>query len=81
LSVEEIERYLDGRKIVTCPECNGTSEKIITRPTIHVFKDQILRDLQDANPPRVANRQQLKDAINRFNDSAFAAEHGKVAVK
>lgn len=72
---------LDSFKEDFRTECCGTCvTQIITVPSISVFPSQVLEHLHHDNAPYVGSRQQLRDAINRHNDGAFAAQFGKLAV-
>ena len=62
-----------------CPECDGLAKRQISRFNVHVFVSQHVRDIQDANPPYVRNRQELRDAVNRFNDTELASKQGRIA--
>lgn len=77
---DEIFSIHENSEYIHCPECSSLAFKILTKPNIKVFKSQVLEHLQDTNPPLVRNQQDVTDAINRFNDTQFADQHGKAAV-
>lgn len=66
-------------KLTICPECGMTGTRQLSKPNVHVFVAQHVRDIQDSNPPYVRNRQELTDAVNRFNDTELASKQGKIA--
>jgi len=63
-----------------CDECNDIAYLQISKSNFKVFESQYVRDIQDKDPPYVRNRQELTDAINRFNDTELASKQGKLAV-
>jgi putative FmdB family regulatory protein len=75
---EQVAKIID--EYVYCPECDGLAFRQISKPNIHVFKAQVLENLQHENAPYVRNRQELTDAINRYNDGELASKQGKAAV-
>jgi DNA-directed RNA polymerase subunit RPC12/RpoP len=77
---DEIFSIHQDSEYIHCPECNGLAYKVFAPPVVKVFKTQVLEHIQDENPPIVRNRQDVTDAINRFNDTQFADQHGKAAV-
>jgi putative FmdB family regulatory protein len=77
----EFERIMSVHdEYVKCPECNGLSFKAISKPNIKVFRPQFLEHLQHENVPYVRNRQEVTDAINRYNDGELASKQGKLSV-
>jgi putative FmdB family regulatory protein len=65
-----------------CPECVQVKlTKIISKPIVRSFKPQTLDIIDDNEKPmHASNKQELTDAINRYNDSKWANKSGKVAV-
>jgi putative FmdB family regulatory protein len=69
----------------SCPICNSICRKILSNTAIHVFKPQIVgasitgKDGEDINP-YVRNKQELTDAINKYNDTERASKTGRVAI-
>ena len=61
-----------------CPKCHALCFKILSKPNMHIFKPQNVNI--DDSAPFVRNRQELTDAVNKFNDTEIASVHGKVAV-
>ena len=80
ITTDEIFSIHEESDYIHCPECSRLAFKIISKPNIKIFKTQILEHLQDSNAPLVRNQQDVTDAINRFNDTQFADQHGKAAV-
>ena len=69
-----------GEKVGPCPLCS--SEDITLVPSVFrakAWNPQFVRDIQD-KPIFVRNRNELRDSINKFNDSELASIQGKVAV-
>ena len=63
-----------------CSNCG--SKKI--KPMLSIFKPksfdaQMIKDIQH-EPVYVRNRSELRDSINRFNDTELASVQGKVAI-
>ncbi len=68
-----------------CIFCEGIAKVILSLSSVHVFKPQVVgasltgKDGEDINP-FVHNKQELTDAINKYNDTERASKTGKVAI-
>lgn len=69
-----------------CPFCGSITKQVISSPlVIRSFKPQVVGatltsvDGDDVNQ-YVRNKQELTDAVNRYNDTERASRTGKVAV-
>jgi len=70
-----------------CPECGGrcsrilSTSQLVTKPSTQIqsFKPHEVTDIGD-KPVFVKNRQELKDALARHNDSEEASRVGKLRV-
>jgi len=72
-----------GRNIKSamCPKCNKlTSHKLISAPgKVENFEDYLEEDIT-GKPIHIKHKQDLRDAIARYNDSELAAKTGKLAI-
>ena len=68
-----------------CPRCENKQKRLISKLTTRVFEPQTVgatltdKDGNDINP-YVRNKQELTDAINKYNDTERASKTGKVAI-
>jgi len=70
----------DYDKPQTCELCDGKLVRLISKPKVKVFKAQFVNIVdKDDKPTYVRNSGELKDAINRYNESDLS-KTGKVAV-
>jgi len=63
----------------SCPKCNGMTIRLLSAPVVKSFNPQSIDDIQD-KPVYVKNKQEVTDAVNKFNDSELASKQGKVRV-
>jgi putative FmdB family regulatory protein len=81
----EFHRVSEWRGEGECPFCGANSKQIISTFNVSSFKSQVVvatltdKDGSDVNQ-YVRNKRELKDAINRFNDTERASKTGRVAV-
>jgi putative FmdB family regulatory protein len=70
----------DYDKPQICELCDGSLTRLVSKPKVKVFKAQHVH-IVDKNdkPTYVRNNSELKDAINRYNDSDLAIS-GKIAI-
>ena len=62
-----------------CPKCKGIGIRVLSAPVVKSFNPQSIDDIQD-KPVYVKNKQEVTDAVNKFNDSELASKQGKVRV-
>jgi putative FmdB family regulatory protein len=61
-----------------CESCFSKMAQVFSVFTPKTYREDCLRDLQH-DPVRVGRKQDITDAINKFNDSEFASKHGRVS--
>jgi putative FmdB family regulatory protein len=83
-----LEKYFKVEEYKTqikCYCCNGSMERIISKTSVKIFRSQFvgatLTD-KDGNDVQqyVRNKQDLGDAIKRYNDTERASKTGKIAI-
>jgi|GEM_PF-497655 len=83
-----IERYRNISECddpVVCLICNSNAKRVFSVHNVRAFNAQIVgatltgKDGEDINQ-YVRNRQELTDAINRYNDTERASKTGKLAI-
>lgn len=62
-----------------CVDCGGDTYRMLSAHRPRSFDSQFVRDIQN-EPVYVRNKQELTDAVNRFNDGELADKQGKVRV-
>lgn len=65
--------------VIHCKTCGNRKHKMLPFTHCRNFEAQFVENIDD-KPVYVRNRQELKDAVNRFNDSHLAAQHGRVRI-
>jgi len=58
-------------------DCGDVALRQISAHRVRSFNPQFVEDIQD-KPVYVRNKQELTDAVNKFNDSELASKQGKV---
>jgi putative FmdB family regulatory protein len=61
-----------------CDMCFGKLAQVFSVFTPKTYNEDCVRDLQH-EPVRIGRKQDITDAINRFNDSELASKQGKVS--
>ena len=64
---------------ISCKICGSPKQKMLPFTYCRNFEAQVVTDIGD-KPVYVRNKQELTDAINRFNDSHLAHQHGKARI-
>jgi putative FmdB family regulatory protein len=74
LRVSTITDFQKRNYSIKCDNCYGTSViQLISKPNIKVFQGQRLVNLCD-DAPYVGSMRDVKDEINKFNDSEFGSK-------
>ena len=74
MKLGSIIKFQNGSCNVQCDKCYGTSIKQqISKPNVKVFQGQRLSNLCD-DAPYVGSMRDVKDEINRFNDTEFGSK-------
>lgn len=68
---------------IKCKQCGGLAQLVLKPLRVKMFKTQELHGVnigKEYKPTIVRNKQDVVDAMNRFNDSEIASKQGKVTI-